>query len=41
MPDKAREVIERLLACDPADPLGLRAWLDELNTGGLPIVELG
>jgi tetratricopeptide (TPR) repeat protein len=40
-PDKAREVIERLLACDPTDPLGLRAWLDELGTGGLPIVELG
>ena len=41
MPDKAREVIERLLACDPSDPLALRAWIDELSTGGLPIVELG
>jgi hypothetical protein len=41
LPDKAREVIERLLTCDPADPLGLRAWLDELGAGGLPIIELG
>jgi hypothetical protein len=39
--DKAREVVERLLACDASDPLGLRAWVDELNTGGKPIVELG
>jgi tetratricopeptide (TPR) repeat protein len=39
--DKAREVIERLRACDPSDPLNLAAWLDELNMGGKPIVELG
>lgn len=41
MPDKAREVIDRLRACDPSDPLNLSAWLDELGVGGLPIVELG
>jgi hypothetical protein len=41
LPDKAREVIERLRSCDPSDPLNLAAWLDELNTGGRPIVELG
>jgi hypothetical protein len=41
MADKAREVIEQLRSCDPADPLGLGTWLDELNTGGLPLVELG
>jgi tetratricopeptide (TPR) repeat protein len=41
MKDKAREVIERLLACDPSDPLGLQSWIDELGAGGLPIVELG
>jgi hypothetical protein len=40
-PEKAREVLERLIACDPADPLRLRAWLDDLNTGGMPIIELG
>jgi tetratricopeptide (TPR) repeat protein len=41
MPDKAREVVERLRACDPSDPLNLAAWIDELGTGGMPIVELG
>ncbi len=40
-PDMALEVIERLLACDPSDPLGLAAWIDELKTGGKPIIELG
>ncbi len=40
-PEKAREVIERLLACDPSDPLALRPWLDDLNTGGLPIIDFG
>ena len=40
-PDKAREAVERLLACDATDPLGLGGWLDGLGSGGLPIVELG
>jgi hypothetical protein len=37
----AREVVESLLQLDGSDPLQLRAMLDELATGGLPIVELG
>ena len=35
------EVIEYLLRCDPADPLGLRAWIDELKTAGKPFIQLG
>lgn len=38
--DTAIEVVERLLKCDPTDPLGLGGWIDELRTGGAPIVEL-
>lgn len=37
----AKEVVDTLLQLDPADPLKLRAMLDELASGGLPIVELG
>ena len=36
----AREVVDTLAKLDPADPLGLRAMLDEINSGGLPIVDL-
>jgi hypothetical protein len=36
----ALEVLENLLRWDPADPLGLRNWVDELKTAGKPIVEL-
>ena len=36
----ALEVVAELLRCDPTDPLGLRGWIDEINTGGAPIVEL-
>jgi hypothetical protein len=36
----AEEVVDALVKLDPADPLHLRAMLDELRTGGLPIVEL-
>lgn len=39
--DMALEVLATLLRCDPSDPLGLAAWVDELNTAGAPIVELG
>jgi len=35
----AIEVVEQLLTLDPDDPLGLAGWLDELRTGGLPMVE--
>lgn len=36
----AQEVVDQLLKLDPGDPLELRAMLDELQSGGLPIVEL-
>jgi hypothetical protein len=36
----AREVVDTLLQLDPSDPLELHAMLDELASGGLPIVEL-
>jgi hypothetical protein len=36
----AEEIIDVLLKLDPTDPLRLRAMLDELRTGGRPIVEL-
>jgi hypothetical protein len=39
--EQAVEVVERLLACDASDPLGLRSWIDDIRTGGAPIVELG
>jgi hypothetical protein len=38
--EMALEVVENLRRCDPADPLGLRAWIDELKTAGAPIIEL-
>jgi hypothetical protein len=37
----AKEVVDTLLHVDPADPLRIRALLDEAASGGLPIVELG
>ena len=39
--DMALEVVENLLRCDPADPLNLREWIDDIKTAGAPIVELG
>jgi hypothetical protein len=36
----AREVVDTLVKLDPSDPLGLRAMLDEVQSGGLPIVDL-
>ena len=36
----AQEVVEVLMNLDPSDPLRLRAMLDELQSGGLPIVDL-
>jgi hypothetical protein len=38
--DMALEVVEHLLRCDPTDPLGLKGWIDEINTGGTPLVQL-
>jgi len=37
---KAAELVDSLVKLDPADPAGLRKLLDEVRTGGLPIVEL-
>jgi hypothetical protein len=39
--EMAIEVVEQMLILDPADPLALKSWLDELRTQGMPIVELG
>lgn len=36
----AREVVDTLVGLDASDPLGLRAMLDEVESGGLPIVDL-
>ena len=40
MTDKAVELVNDLVRLDPTDPLKLRKLLDEVRTGGLPIVEL-
>ena len=37
---KAAELVDTLVKLDPADSAELRKLLDELRTGGLPIVEL-
>ncbi len=36
----AEEVVSTLIQFDPSDPLRLRAMLDELRSGGAPIVDL-
>jgi hypothetical protein len=36
----AREVFDALISLDPSDPLQLRGMLEELQTGGKPIVDL-
>lgn len=41
MMEKAVELVDRLVKLDPSDPLKLRAGLDAVRSGGLPIVELG
>jgi hypothetical protein len=33
-------LVETLVKLDPTDPLGLRALLEEVRTGGRPMVEL-
>ena len=38
--EMAIEVVDTLIELDPPDPLKLRALLDELRTGGKPIVDL-
>jgi len=38
--DMAEEIVATLTRLDPSDPLELRKLLDELRTGGAPIVDL-
>jgi hypothetical protein len=38
--EMAEGVLRRLIECDPSDPLHLAAMLDDLRSGGQPIVEL-
>jgi hypothetical protein len=38
--DMAEEVVESMLELDSSDPLKLRAMIDDLRTGGAPIVGL-
>jgi hypothetical protein len=38
--DKAEDVVANVVKLDRRDPLELRKLLDELRTGGLPIVDL-
>lgn len=39
-PELALEVVEQLLALDPADPLEIGSWIDEIRTAGKPLVGL-
>jgi hypothetical protein len=39
-PQMAEEVVSTLVELDPSDPLHVRALLDELRSGGAPIVDL-
>jgi len=38
--EKAVALVQDLVRLDPGDPLRLRALIDEVQSGGLPIVEL-
>jgi hypothetical protein len=38
--DKAEELVARVVTLDPRDPLEVRKLLDDLRSGGLPVVEL-
>lgn len=39
-PQMAEEVVATLCALDPSDPLEIRAMLDEMRSGGAPVVDL-
>jgi hypothetical protein len=39
-PQMAEEIVATLVELDPSDPLHLRATLDELRSGGAPIIDL-
>ncbi len=36
----ALEVVQHMLEMDPSDPLGLRGWIDEMQTGDVDIVDI-
>jgi hypothetical protein len=38
--DKAQDAVATVVKLDPSDPLEVRKLLDELRSGGLPVVEL-
>jgi hypothetical protein len=38
--DMAEEIVETLMQLDPSDPLRVKALVDELRTGGAPIIGL-
>jgi hypothetical protein len=38
--DMADEIVETLLQLDPTDPLHVKALVDELRSGGAPVVDL-
>jgi len=37
----AREVLQEMLRIDPADPLNIAGWLDEMATAGKTVIEVG
>lgn len=37
----AVEVVEHMLEMDPSDPLAIRGWIDEMQTEGKSVVDLG
>ena len=39
-PQMAEEIVATLVELDPADPLHLKAMLDEMRSGGAPIIDL-
>jgi len=39
-PQMAEEIVAALTELDPSDPLRLRAMLDELRSGGAPVIDL-
>jgi len=39
--EMAREVLNEMLKLDPADPLAIASWLDEMATAGKTVVDVG
>jgi hypothetical protein len=36
----ALEVLEKLIACDPRDPLGLKSWIDQIHLGDKQVIRM-